>query len=161
MKLLTFLFIFALIGLMVTLTIFWTAMILEEPAVKHQFTKLQPEHYFDDSISPISKNTINKELIIRYDEELFLEQASNTGSMRPAIGDYANLIVTKNLSNLQVGDIVTYHCNGSLNMRHRIVKIENGTYTMKGDANSVDDYVGFNCTATIKNITGKVVGILY
>ena len=73
-----------------------------------------------------------------------------TGSMEDKIhsGDY---VLTYKTDKFNIGDIVTYKIDNYY-ITHRIIKMENGKVTTKGDANNVkDDDIDIN------QIEGKVV----
>ncbi len=78
-----------------------------------------------------------------------------SGSMEPAIypGDVV-LIRRQAEEAYQVGDIATY-LDGATVYTHRIAAIDNGFYTMKGDANNTTDEV-----ITADRFMGKVVLII-
>ena len=84
-----------------------------------------------------------------------------TGSMEPYMMTNS-LVVTKkvdDISDLEVGDVVTYHMQSSegrmLRITHRIIAIDNGTIYTKGDNNRVSD--GYELT--IGNIESEVVAV--
>ena len=60
-----------------------------------------------------------------------------TGSMEPEIKS-GELIIIKDSSEYDVGDIITYEIDGYL-VTHRIVKIEENQITTKGDSNNEED----------------------
>ena len=73
-----------------------------------------------------------------------------TGSMEDQIhaGDY---ILLYKKSNYSVNDVVTYQVNGYF-VTHRIIKIEDGRVTTKGDANNLEDE-----EISMDQIEGKVI----
>lgn len=65
-----------------------------------------------------------------------------TGSMEPEIKvkDLAIGVPVKDVSKLQVGDVITYK-DGRMLITHRITEVlENGNFITKGDANEVADF---------------------
>lgn len=124
------------------------------------YTDLQPSNYFTGSPSPISSADFGNKIIIESNEIIFIDnQVAPTGSMRPTIPDKAQLLMIKpsSPSDISVGDIVSITRQGKKDLLHRIVRIENGYYTTKGDNNNVEDKEKW----TYEDINGKVVGILY
>ena len=73
-----------------------------------------------------------------------------TGSMEDKIhpGDYILLLKR---DNYQVGDVITFKINDYF-ITHRIIKIENGKLTTKGDANNMED-----AEITFDQIEGKAI----
>lgn len=59
-------------------------------------------------------------------------------SMEPDF-KYGDLVLVRNASKFFVGDIVTYNQPDVGTILHRIVRIENGSYILKGDNNSWED----------------------
>lgn len=60
-----------------------------------------------------------------------------TGSMSPTI-PAGSLIVTKRDTAYNTGDVIAF-TQGNVTITHRIVKITNGNFVTKGDANNVED----------------------
>lgn len=87
--------------------------------------------------------------ILRFTDKVRIYNVE-TGSMEDKIhtGDYI-ILVKKN--DYFVGDVVTYNVNGYF-ITHRIIKIENGVITTKGDANNTEDE-----GITKDQIEGKVI----
>ena len=84
-----------------------------------------------------------------------------TGSMEPYMMTNG-IALTKevdDISDLEVGDVVTYHFESEsgrlLRITHRIIALDNGTIHTKGDNNRVSD--GY--TLTIDNIESEVVAV--
>lgn len=73
-----------------------------------------------------------------------------TGSMEDKIhsGDY---VLVYRANNYSVGDIITYQV-GNYFVTHRIIEIENGKVTTKGDANNINDEA-----ISINQIKGKII----
>lgn len=117
------------------------------------YSTLQPSRFF--SSSPIYGNGyIRIEISNR---QFYLSQTANTGSMRPAISDYSDLILIKpQIDDIKVGDAINFNCNNKL-ILHRVIAINNGIYTTKGDNNAIPD----DCKTTFDLIEGKLVGVLY
>ena len=129
------------------------------------YTNLQPSRTFNTSISPLTLNNDNRYIKIdldSVDREFSIEQVSNTGSMRPTLQDYAEVITLKpkSSSDINVGDIIIFQC-GNDTIVHRVIEIENETYITKGDNNAMDDIEAFGCNTTFDKIEEKVVGVLY
>ncbi|WP_431061828.1 signal peptidase I [Methanobacterium sp.] len=83
-----------------------------------------------------------------------------SGSMEPVLYRGDIVIIDKNPSNLQVGDIIVYNANWFKDpVIHRIIKIENSSngpaYTIKGDNNPAPD----PALVYQKQIISKVVTI--
>ena len=122
------------------------------------YTNLQPSRYFSGSPSPIYTSEFGRKVIIESSEIMFIEQVSNTGSMRPTLSDYSAIIKVKaTKKNLKVGDIISINREGKKNILHRIIRIEGDYYITKGDNNPREDKTKW----TLKQIDGKVVGVLY
>lgn len=60
-----------------------------------------------------------------------------TGSMTPTI-PVGSLVVTRNMSDYRIGDVITYRQGGNF-VTHRVVAKTNGAYQTKGDANNAPD----------------------
>ena len=76
-----------------------------------------------------------------------------TGSMSPTI-EINDFVIVKKPSEIEVGDIVSYKENdGGMEVLHRVVKIEDGEITTKGDANNIEDK-----PVEISQVTGVYVG---
>lgn len=73
-----------------------------------------------------------------------------SGSMEPSISA-GDMLIIKNQSAYQIGDVVTYQWGNSL-CTHRIVEIDGNTMITKGDANNVADE-----PTSMSLIEGKVV----
>lgn len=77
-----------------------------------------------------------------------------TGSMSGTI-DEGDLIIVKRRDDYRVGDIITFMPEyASVPTTHRIVRIQDGKFYTKGDANNAED----TRPITKDNIVGKVVG---
>ena len=127
------------------------------------YTNLQPSPFLNQQgVSPFTENQDNDYVKIEIkDREFYTRQVSVTGSMRPTIPDFADVLFIKpTISDLQIGDIVSFNCNSEI-ILHRIVNISNNIYTTKGDNNAINDLTGFGCRPKFEDITGKVVGVLY
>ena len=74
-----------------------------------------------------------------------------SGSMKP-LYDVDDLIIIKNKDNYYVNDVVTYENSSGEYVTHRIIKKEGDTFTLKGDANNIEDK-----KINKKDIIGKVV----
>ena len=119
----------------------------------HEYTAVQPSDALDFSTYQASGNT----LILNINREFILANISNSGSMHPTVSDNSQAIEIKPIkAEIYVGDIIVYVCN-DVKIMHRVVKIENGIYTTKGDNNFNAD----SCTPTFEDIKWKVVGIIY
>ena len=81
-----------------------------------------------------------------------------TGSMEPAIHTGSVVFVNERaeLSGIKVGDVITFRKGGEMLVTHRVVKVGDGEYTTKGDANSVNDPE----PVTRENYIGKTVTVL-
>ena len=68
-----------------------------------------------------------------------------SGSMEPTINTGSLIIINDKVSDLDVGDIITYNVSGSTNVTHRIAEIldEDGekAFITRGDANNANDVV--------------------
>jgi len=117
-----------------------------------------------EDIQPSNSNT----LTISSPKKIVLGGVSNTGSMLPTFGEKATLIISEEVSDLSVGDIIVFHSGviwnkltGEDRVIHRIIGIDEdlgGTYYVtKGDNLKHID----NTKIRFENITGKVIGILY
>ena len=64
-----------------------------------------------------------------------------TGSMEPAIPVHSLCFVNENvtLSSISVGDVISFRAGEDLLVTHRVVEINGGEYTTRGDANNADD----------------------
>lgn len=124
---------------------------------------LQPSRYFQGPVSPVIENKARRVLEIEYgSKDLYIFQASNTGSMRPSISDYSTLIlITPEQKDIQIGDIISVKRQGKDDLLHRVINITKidgeTTYTTKGDNNAQQD----KQTWKFEDINGKVVGVLY
>ena len=97
-----------------------------------------------------SRRTGEEVFILGYKPYIIL-----TGSMEPTIRQYGLVIVEKDgFNNVQVGDIISFDEPGVLrHVCHRVIAIENGVLTTKGDNNNSQD-LG---TVSESNFIGKVV----
>ena len=78
-----------------------------------------------------------------------------TGSMAPTYKVGTIIYYKKvDLSEIQIGDAISYRLNNGEMVTHRVVEIKNGNYFTKGDANNVKDAT----PATASTIEGKIVG---
>ena len=76
-----------------------------------------------------------------------------TGSMSPTI-EINDFVIVKKPDEINVGDIVSYKENdGGMEVLHRVVKMEDGKITTKGDANNIEDK-----PVEISQVTGVYVG---
>lgn len=129
------------------------------------YTNLQASNYLSKlSPSPIVENSEGYIKIENINNRKFSTvQVANTGSMRPAIPDYATVIVIKNITenDLFVGDIISVRRDSMTLVLHRIVKITDSPgikiYTTKGDNNANNDPEAWR----ISDIQNKVIGVIY
>ena len=79
-----------------------------------------------------------------------------SGSMKDSINIY-DLVISKEVSrdDIQVGDVISFQ-SGSEIVTHRVVNIEGGLYTTKGDNNNTED----DAKIKYENIKGKVIGVI-
>lgn len=127
------------------------------------YTTMQPSYYFRGVSPSLITQNIDGSLKIypKNDQKLRSIQVGGTGSMRPTIGGFSEVIVIDILyEDINIGDIITFKTNLRETI-HRVVNIENnGTdtvYTTKGDNNNVAD-----SEKLLRNqIKYKVVGVLY
>lgn len=121
------------------------------------YTNLQSSNYFYDS--PSFYDTNGNKLIIYMDDNFWISKGSDTGSMRPAIGDNSHYIMVEveKFKDLKVGDVVSINREGKKNLLHRVVEIEDDYFITKGDNNNVRDPQKW----TFEDINGRVVGVLY
>ncbi|MDO4618740.1 MAG: signal peptidase I [Clostridia bacterium] len=78
-----------------------------------------------------------------------------TGSMEPSIKP-GSMIITKAQENYEVRDIITYDSGTQTPVTHRIVRIEDGKFIARGDANNTEDLFPIEKKAVI----GKVVAVM-
>lgn len=128
------------------------------------YTKIQPSDFFESGEyvlqggnAIISEKAGDNKVIV--EEGLKIVGVNPTGSMRPTISDYSILIMSDDISNLRVGDIISYNSTGNLNLVkvHRIIDVKDEKYIVKGDNNEISD-IG---RVDISQINSKVVGVLY
>jgi len=124
------------------------------------YTNLESSNYL--SATPTSAITENHNggyiKIFIIDREFFYMQTAGTGSMRPFLQKRASVIFIKpNIEDIKVGDVITFECDDK-NIVHRVIKIEDGIYTTKGDNNNIEDS---KCIIKFEDIMGRVVGVLY
>ena len=81
--------------------------------------------------------------------KVFLVQS---GSMSPALHT-GDVVVVKPVSQYHQNDIITFNSNQNFTITHRIIQVNNQSYTTKGDANSVSDQEVVNSS----QILGKVI----
>lgn len=74
-----------------------------------------------------------------------------TGSMEPEI-DAGELIIIKEDKNYKKGDIVTFIDKDGFLTTHRIIEINSGSITTKGDNNDLEDEKN-----VVQNVVGKVI----
>ena len=81
-----------------------------------------------------------------------------TGSMEPAIPVGSVCFVNENtgLDEVKVGDVISFRKGAEMLVTHRVVKIEDGKYTTKGDANNTNDAE----PVTEENYIGRTVTVL-
>jgi hypothetical protein len=122
------------------------------------YTDLQPKPFLSNGQGLLSENHLQNYVQIEIpNREFKTTQSATTGSMHPTISNTADLIeIIPEKEDLGIGDIITFDCNGK-SIRHRIIKIENGIYTTKGDNNKSPD----NCIVKFEDIKTKIVGVLY
>ncbi|MCL1948811.1 MAG: signal peptidase I [Turicibacter sp.] len=82
-----------------------------------------------------------------------------TGSMIPFANPGDAIFVTANPSNLQVGDVITYHDHQGGITTHRIVDIEEAAITTRGDNNNVDDAHTIDFEAVIGRVWFAIPGL--
>jgi len=127
------------------------------------YTNLQPSPFLThNQVNPFTENPSSGYVKIEIkDREFYTLLVSNTGSMRPAIPDYADMLAIKpKKEDLFVGDIISFKCN-SKQILHRIINISNEIYITKGDNNADNDLMSFGCQTKFEDINGKIVGVLY
>ena len=81
-----------------------------------------------------------------------VQMTANGGSMSPFIHDDDTVELEMNCSLPSKGDIVLVQCSKKRYVIHRIVKIKNGIFFLRGDAQ-----VHCEGPFTVRNIMGKVV----
>lgn len=99
-------------------------------------------------------------LNLLYDQQYEMGRILPTGSMRPFIDSehHSIWINVTSINELQVGDVIVFDVDETnVSILHRIIKIDNGIITTKGDNNLPRD----NYNLTIENVLGKVVAVLY
>ncbi len=77
-----------------------------------------------------------------------------SGSMQPKI-KVGDVVIIKNSNNYNVNDIITFKDEGSY-ITHRIIKIDNGKITTKGDFNNKKD----DKIIKMKDVVGKVILVI-
>lgn len=80
--------------------------------------------------------------------KVFLVQS---GSMEPALRT-GDVVVVKPVSQYRQNDIITFNSHQNFTVTHRIIQVDNQSYTTKGDANPVSDQEIID----ISKILGKV-----
>lgn len=100
-------------------------------------------------VSVIYARYIQKEPIVKLGKYAILVVL--TDSMEPTI-EGSELILIKEESTYQAGDIVTYRDEDNLLITHRIVEIETDTFVAKGDGNE-----GTDEKMALEKIEGKVI----
>lgn len=76
-----------------------------------------------------------------------------SGSMEPAI-HVEDMVIVRRQSSYKQQDIIMYEDGASM-VTHRIVGVENGAYTTRGDSNNTDDPV-----VAADRVVGKVVCVI-
>lgn len=126
----------------------------------NQYLNLEPSHYFSEK-SNYSITLQNGKLIDNVEDILYASRTTDSGSMRPMIGN-KNIILLAKVSEdkINVGDIISF-TYGDKKILHRIIDIHNESgvliYTTKGDNNKLKDDIKI----TYSQINGKVVGVLW
>ncbi|NOZ47393.1 MAG: hypothetical protein GXO79_11515 [Chlorobi bacterium] len=123
------------------------------------YTDLHPSEFLTSKIpSQIITNDDKNYIKINIkNRKFFIGEVTSTGSMRPTLGRDSSVILIKpEIQDIKVGDIITFYCDGT-HIVHRVIKIENETYTTKGDNNNVQD----DCQTKFKDIDGMMVGVIY
>lgn len=77
-----------------------------------------------------------------------------SGSMQPKI-KVGDVVIIKNSNNYNINDIITFKDEGSY-ITHRIIKIDNGKITTKGDFNNKKD----DKIIKTKDVVGKVILVI-
>ena len=77
-----------------------------------------------------------------------------SGSMQPKI-KVGDVVIIKNSNNYNINDIITFKDDGSY-ITHRIIKIDNGKITTKGDFNNKKD----DKIIKTKDVVGKVILVI-
>ncbi len=77
-----------------------------------------------------------------------------SGSMQPKI-KVGDVVIIKNSNNYNINDIITFKDEGSY-ITHRIIKIDNGKITTKGDFNNKKD----DKIIKMKDVVGKVILVI-
>lgn len=127
------------------------------------YSTLQPSRYFNDSTSHVVPGPGYVRIDGKNGEAIATAQTKATGSMRPAIPDFAELLEVK-ATDVSRGDIVVFSCKDK-EIVHRVIDIRdiNGTtyYLTKGDNNLRNDQDTFGCLPTSGDIHSKVIGVIY
>lgn len=123
------------------------------------YTDLQPSNYFKFgayTTAPFEESETGVKIFIEDDFEIV--RTLESGSMRPALPSSSSRILVKvKPEDIHVGDILVMTRINNSDLEHRVIKIEDGTYTTKGDNNNIADSENW----TIQDVRGKVVGVLY
>ena len=77
-----------------------------------------------------------------------------SGSMQPKI-KVGDVVIIKNSNNYNINDVITFKDEGSY-ITHRIIKIDNGKITTKGDFNNKKD----DKIIKTKDVVGKVILVI-
>ena len=122
-------------------------------------TSLQPTNFL--SKENIIESQANDYIKIKIeDRKFYVGTITDTGSMRPALSDYSNIIyIIPEKEDLFVGDMISVNSLRSKTgrMLHRIVAINEEGYVTKGDNNiEIDKQV-----SKFEDINGKVIGVIY
>lgn len=86
-----------------------------------------------------------------------------TGSMSGTIEE-GDLILIKKCDDYKIGDIVTFLPeNGTIPTTHRIIRIQDGRYYTRGDANNAEDTRPIDKSRIVGKVTGTVphVGLFF
>ena len=76
----------------------------------------------------------------------------NSGSMLPEL-QVGDIIIIKECSEYEIGDIITYNVDDEYLVTHRIIEKEENYFVLKGDSNNTRD----NLQVTKDKIEGKVI----
>ena len=81
----------------------------------------------------------------------------DTGSMLPTLPSNSTIFWVAEFNELNIGDIVMTNKSEDCRVTHRIIAINEGIYTLKGDNNQYPD----NCIYERKDIYALIVGVIY
>lgn len=90
----------------------------------------------------ITQKRVNNHLFMQEITRLFREQGKKSVtfvvrgfSMRPFLEDGRDKVILAPPREPEIGDVVLAEVREQIYALHRVIKIENGTYTMRGDGN--------------------------